>query len=138
LELQCQRRPANRRDGQKACWSSLYWLSYSGLGEVWVGLFGNYLGILSKSMPPSAATAIVGALYSLGGLALLITRRTWGAIFSLIFIGSEVLGRVYLVAVGIAPSKGGDLLKIILGGVIAIGSMLYIGLGSFPAGPRRR
>lgn len=99
-----------------------------GLGEIWVGFFGNYLGILSKSIPPSVATAIVGFFYCLGGLMLLITRRPWGTTLSLIFIGCEVLGRAYLVAIGIAPARGPDLVKIIIGGLIAIGFMVYIGL----------
>jgi uncharacterized membrane protein len=102
-----------------------------GLGEIWVGLFGNYLGILSRNMQPSTATAIVGAFYSLGGLALLITRRTWGTLVGLLFIGAEVLGRIYLVVAGIAPSGGRDLLKIVIGGAIAIGFMSYIAWRSF-------
>jgi len=84
-----------------------------GLGEIWVGFFGNYLGILSKSIPPSVSTAIVGFFYCLGGLMLLITRRPWGTTLSLIFIGCEVLGRAYLVAIGVAPARGPDLVKIV-------------------------
>lgn len=102
-----------------------------GLGEIWVGMFGNFLGILSQSIPPSAATAIVGAFYSLGGVALLVTRRQWGTILSLIFIGAEVLGRAYLVATGVAPSHGADFYKIVVGAIIAIGFMSYIALRSF-------
>lgn len=102
-----------------------------GLGEIWVGMFGNFLGILSQAIPPSAATAIVGAFYSLGGVALLVTRRRWGAILSLIFIGAEVLGRAYLVATGVAPSHGADFYKIVIGAIIAIGFMSYIALRSF-------
>lgn len=99
-----------------------------GLGEIWVGFFGNYLGILSKSIPPSVATAVVGFFYCLGGFMLLITRRSWGTILSLIFVGCEVLGRAYLVVIGVAPAKGPDLVKIIIGGLIAVGFMGYIGL----------
>ena len=102
-----------------------------GLGEVWVGWSGNYLGILSNRMPPSLAAAVVGLFYILGGVALLITRRTWGTVLSLVFIGAEVLGRVYLVLAGVAPRTGADLFKIVVGGVIAIGFMLYIGSRSF-------
>jgi len=105
-----------------------------GLGEVWVGAFGNYLGILAKSIPPSAATAIVGSFYCLAGIALLVTRKAWGTILSLVCIGCEVLGRVYLVAVGIAPAGGPDLQKIMIGGLIAIGFMLYLGWRSFRRG----
>ena len=105
-----------------------------GLGEVWVGWSGNYLGILSTRMPTSAVTAIVGMFYILGGVALLITPRTWGTVLSLIFIGAEVLGRIYLVIVGVAPRRGADLTKIVVGGVIAVGFMLYIGLRSFRRG----
>lgn len=102
-----------------------------GLGEVWVGAFGNYLGILAKSIPPSPATAIVGSFYCLGGLVLLVTRRICGTILSLVFIGFEVLGRVYVVEIGIAPSRGPDLAKIVIGGLIAIGFMLYLSWRSF-------
>jgi len=102
-----------------------------GLGEVWVGAFGNYLGILARSIPPSAATAIVGAFYCIAGLMLLVTRRAWGTILSLVFIGCEALGRVYLVAIGIAPSHGPDLTKIVIGGLIAIGFMVYLGWRGF-------
>ena len=110
-----------------------------GLGEIWVGMFGNFLGILSQSIRPSPATAIVGAFYSLGGVALLTTRRQWGTILSLIFIGAEVLGRAYLVATGVAPSHGADFYKIVIGAIIAVCFMSYIAFRSFsrnPAGAR--
>ena len=50
----------------------------AGIGEIVVGFTGNYLGILSHPIAPSMATAIIGALYSLGGLFIL-TMRKWGA-----------------------------------------------------------
>jgi hypothetical protein len=107
-----------------------------GLGEIWVGLFGNYLGILSKNLPPSVATAVVGTFYCMAGLSLLLVRRTWGTILSLVLIGCEVAGRVYLVAVGIAPARGADFVKIVIGGLIAIGFILYIALRSLPSNTR--
>jgi hypothetical protein len=53
------------------------------------------------------------------------------AALAIVFIGAEVLGSVYLVMAGIAPSSGFDLVKIIIGGAIAIALMLYIGRRSF-------
>jgi hypothetical protein len=50
----------------------------AGLGEIVVGFQGNYLGILSKPLPPSLSTVAIGAFYSLGGLFLL-TMKKWGA-----------------------------------------------------------
>lgn len=100
----------------------------AGLGEIVVGFTGNYLGILSKSIPPALSTVIIGAFYSLGGLSLLITRKKWGAVLSIVFIGAEILGRVYLVMTGIAPSHGTDAVKILVGGAIAVALILYIGL----------
>ena len=102
-----------------------------GFGEIVVGVTGNYLGILVKPMAPSFAAAVTGAFYCLGGLSLLITRMTWGVILSLIFIGAEILGRIYLVTTGSAPSTGVDFLKIIIGGVIALALMVYIAWRSF-------
>jgi Na+-translocating ferredoxin:NAD+ oxidoreductase RnfD subunit len=51
----------------------------------------------------------------------------WGAVLSLIFTGAEVLGRFFLVMTGVAPSRGPDLAKIIVGAVIAVCVMIYIG-----------
>jgi hypothetical protein len=47
----------------------------SGLGEIVVGVTGNYLGILSRSMQPSFSTAVVGAFYCLAGLSLLTSAK---------------------------------------------------------------
>jgi hypothetical protein len=55
----------------------------------------------------------------LGGLAIL-TGKKWGAALGMALIGAEILGRVYLVAVGIAPSRGADAIKIAIGGAIAL------------------
>ena len=51
----------------------------AGIGEIIVGVTGNFLGILSRSMEPAFSTAVIGAFYCLGGLSLLITRKKWGA-----------------------------------------------------------
>jgi uncharacterized membrane protein len=96
-----------------------------GLGEVVVGFTGNYFGILSKNIRPTLSTAVVGAFYILGGLSLL-TRKKWGAVLGILFISAEILGRIYLVMAGIAPSKGGDAVKIAVGGAIALGVILYV------------
>jgi hypothetical protein len=98
------------------------------IGEIVVGLTGNYLGILSRNIKPAFSTVVIGSFYSLGGLSLLITRKKWGAVLSIMFIGAEVFGRIYLVATGIAPSHGNDAVKIVIGGAIALGLVLYIGL----------
>src|SRR5262249_5546933 len=50
----------------------------AGLGEIIVGVTGNYLGILSEPLEPSTVTALVGACYSLGG-AFILTSKKWGA-----------------------------------------------------------
>lgn len=97
-----------------------------GIGEVWVGWTGNYLNILSSRLPPSPATAVVGLFYILAGVALLVTRRKWGTALSLLFIAAEILGRAYLVLVGIAPHSGKDFAKIVIGGMIAAGFMWFI------------
>jgi hypothetical protein len=97
-----------------------------GLGEVVVGITGNYLGILSKNMQPSFSTALVGAFYSLGGFSLLTMRR-WGAVLGILFLGAEILGRVYLVMAGITPSAGFDAIKILVGGIIALSLVIYVG-----------
>jgi hypothetical protein len=103
----------------------------AGIGEIMVGVTGNFLGILSNGMEPAFSTAVIGAFYSLGGWSLLITRKKWGAAVSIVFIGAEILGRVYLVTTGIAPSSGADLVKIVIGGAIAFAVMLYIYWRSF-------
>ena len=103
----------------------------AGVAEIIVGVTGNFSGILSKNIEPAFSTAVIGAFYSLGGLFLLITRKKWGAALSIAFIGAEIFGRVYLVMVGIAPSSGIDLVKIVIGGALALALILYIGLRTF-------
>src|SRR5215475_512173 len=97
----------------------------AGLGEVVVGFTGNTLGILSKDLKPNGATAIVGAFYCLGGLSLL-TMKKWGAVLGILFISAEILGRVCLVSLGIAPSRVEGMVKIVIGGAIALGVVLYV------------
>jgi len=97
----------------------------AGLGEIVVGFTGNTLGILSKDLKANAATVIVGAFYSLGGLSLL-TMKKWGAVLAILFISAEILGRVYLVSVGIVLSRAEDVVKIAIGGAIALGVVLYV------------
>jgi hypothetical protein len=63
----------------------------AGIGEIIVGLTGNYLGILAHSIPPATLTIIIGAFYSLGGLSIL-TMRKLGAALGIFFIACEVLG----------------------------------------------
>jgi hypothetical protein len=45
----------------------------AGIGEIIVGLTGNYLGILTHCIPPATSTIIIGAIYSLGDLSILTT-----------------------------------------------------------------
>ena len=97
----------------------------AGAGEVVVGLRGNYLGILNRSMPPSLTTVVVGAFYILGGASIL-TLRKWGAALGIAFIGAEIAGRIYLVTTGLAPSSGADFTKIVVGGAIALVVIGYI------------
>ena len=52
----------------------------AGIGEIVVGLTGNYLGILAHSIPPATSTIIIGAFYSLGGLSILTMRKSGAAL----------------------------------------------------------
>jgi uncharacterized membrane protein YccC len=55
-----------------------------------------------------------------------LTRKKWGAVLGILFISAEILGRVYLVVADIAPSKGEDAVKIVIGGAIALAVILYV------------
>jgi hypothetical protein len=99
----------------------------SGINEIVVGTTGNFLGILSKPLPPSFATVVVGAFYSLAGFSLL-TMKKWGAGLGILFFSAEIAGRIYLVLTGIAPGKGADAFKILTGGLIALALTVYVGL----------
>jgi hypothetical protein len=97
----------------------------AGLGEIIVGITGNYLGILSKPLEPSAVTALVGACYMLGGVFIL-TSTKWGAALGMALIAAEILGRIYLVATGVAPSTGPDAIKFAVGAAIALALIGYV------------
>src|SRR5215469_1937889 len=78
-----------------------------------------------KTLEPSAVTALVGACYSLGG-TFILTLTKWGAALGMVFIAAEILGRIYLVATGVAPSTGPDAIKIALGAAIALALIGYV------------
>jgi uncharacterized membrane protein YccC len=98
---------------------------FAGLSEVWVGITGNWLGLLAKPLKPSFLTALVGSSYVAAGIALLSKRRT-GALLGIVFVLLEVLGRVHLVRTGRYPSRGPDLVKSVVGGAIAILVVVYV------------
>jgi hypothetical protein len=98
---------------------------FAGLSEVWVGVTGNWMGLLSKPLKPSFWTALVGSFYVAAGISLLPKRRT-GARLGIVFILLEVLGRVRLVRTGIYPSRGSDFAKSVVGGAIAILTIFYL------------
>ena len=97
----------------------------AGLAEVYVGLTGNFLGILSTPLMPATETIIIGACYVLGGL-FLITKRKWGAMLGTLFILFEILARINAVRAGVVPAGGVDFIKVVIGAAIAVFVVLYI------------
>ena len=91
---------------------------------MWVGITGNWMGLLSRPLKPSFWTAVVGIYYVAAGISLLPKRRT-GALLGIVFILLEVLGRVHLVRIGTYPSTGPDFVKSVFGGAIAILVVVY-------------
>ena len=115
-------------DGQGRRWGIMaagVFAIVAGLGEIIVGVKGNYLGILSKPLRPSAVTALVGVCYSLGGVFIL-TLRKWGAALGMALIAAEILGRIHLLATGVAPRTGPDAIKIAVGAAIALALIGYV------------
>jgi hypothetical protein len=55
-----------------------------------------------------------------------LTMRKLGAALGILLIACEVLGRLYVVMIGIAPSTGGDAIKIVIGGLIALAVIGYV------------
>jgi len=98
---------------------------FAGLSEVWVGITGNWLGLLSKPLKPSFRTAVVGACYVAAGMSLLLRNRT-GRLLGIAFVLLELLGRVHLVRTGIYPSRGPDFVKSVIGGAIAVLTVVYL------------
>jgi uncharacterized membrane protein len=92
------------------------------------GTGGNFLGILAKSLPVAAKfpAAISGVFYILAGISLLITRKKWGAILSIIFIALEILGRAYLVTSGLFPMNRTNILAVATGTAIALIVIFYV------------
>lgn len=59
-------------------------------------------------------------LVVIAGLAEVAVGFKHGCLLSLVFLGAEILGRIYLVMAGILPLKAGDAVKFVLGGVAAL------------------
>ncbi|MGZ6779476.1 MAG: hypothetical protein ACXVGO_10835 [Mycobacterium sp.] len=114
--------PADRRAGLILAGA---YCVFAGISEVWVGITGNWLGILATPLKPSFWTALVGTCYVAAGISLLSKRKT-GSLLGVAFILLEVAGRVHLVRIGTYPSKGPDVIKNVVGGVIALGVAAYV------------
>lgn len=97
----------------------------AGLAEIWVGITGNWMGILSTPLKPSFWTALIGIFYLLAGISL-IPKKKLGAILGIAFIVLEILARVNLVLIGVYPSQGVDLIKSIIGATIALALIIYL------------
>ena len=92
---------------------------------MWVGITGNWMGLLSEPLKPSFRTALVGSSYVAAGISLLSKRRM-GALLGIVFVLLEVLGRVHLVRTGRYPSGGLDFVKSVVGGAIAVLVVVYV------------
>jgi len=112
---------------------------FAGLSEIWAGITGNWMGLLSEPLKPSFRTALVGSAYVAAGISLLSKRRT-GALLGVVFVLLEVLGRVHLVRTGRYPSGGPDFVKSLIGGAIAILVVVYVTAQwrRFDAGPAQK
>jgi hypothetical protein len=98
---------------------------FAGLSEIWVGITGNWMGLLSQPLKPSFRTGLVGTFYVAAAISLLSKRRA-GTLLGIVFVLLEVLGRVHLVRIGLYPSRGPDLAKMVVGGAIAILIVVYL------------
>lgn len=99
-----------------------------GIAEVAAGFTGRFFGGISvpTSTEYTVVAAAAGACYSLAGLSVLSMRR-WGARLGIVFLCSELLGRLYLVSNGLYPFSGIDESSVIAGSIIAVLFALYIG-----------
>ena len=62
-------------------------------------------------------------LVVIAGLAEVVVGFKDSYLLGLVFLGAEILGRIYLVLAGILPLKGGDAVKFVLGGVTALAAI---------------
>lgn len=100
-----------------------------GLAEIATGFTHDFLGLLSTA---SAAASTfggvgIGALYAIGGLFLLSTKK-WAAVIVEICLVIVVVGRISLVAFGYYPLNSFlQTFSIIVGTAIAIFFAIYVG-----------
>lgn len=59
-------------------------------------------------------------LVVIAGLAEVVVRFKGSYLLGLVFVGAEILGRIYPVIAGILPLKAGDTVKFVLRGVTAL------------------
>ena len=101
-----------------------------GVAEIATGFTHNFLGIISTAEATASTygAIIIGGLYAVGGLFLLV-RRKWAAILAEICLIFVVIGRIFMVVVGLYPLNSFlQAFSIIVGTSIAIIFAIYIGL----------
>jgi hypothetical protein len=101
-----------------------------GVAEVVTGFTHNFLGLISTSSVTLATygAAIVGTLYALGGVLLLITKKS-AAKLAILCLALVIVGRITLVLTGLYPLNSFlQDISIIIGTALAIIFAIYIGL----------
>jgi len=80
---------------------------------------------------------LVASCYNLDGI-FIITDKKSGAALGMGSIAPAILGPIYLVATGVAPSAGPDAIKIVVGAAIAFTLIGYVAaLAAIPIEPLR-
>ena len=99
-----------------------------GLAEVMTGFTHNFFGIATSGVTTfTYSAAAIGGFYVVAGL-LILTMRKWAAALAIVLLGSDIIGRVVLVVIGLYPTNSlENTLGMIAGTSIAVIFAIYIG-----------
>lgn len=99
----------------------------AGFAEVVTGFTHNFFGITTSGVIIfTSSAAVIGVFYAASGF-LLLTMRKWAAVLAIVLLGTDIVGRVVLVLVGLYPTDSlKNTLSIVAGTVIVAIVALYI------------
>jgi hypothetical protein len=100
-----------------------------GLAEVVTGFTHQFFELsTSQNTITTILSVIIGLLYVLGGI-LIIPLRKWGAVWAIVCLVGDIVGRIAMVDAGLYPLDGfRQTFAIIAGTLIAAFFAVYIGM----------
>lgn len=107
---------------------------FFGLAEIVTGFTHYFFGITTPAASALTCSAVlIAAFYAAAGM-LILTMKRWAAVLSIVQLGADIAGRIFLVAIGLYPTDTLENTLSIVAGTVVVGIVaifIWLKQGSF-------